>query len=76
MLSSLLINLQESGWRAGRSESRPARGTTLGRSDVGRLQAFGPFRHLKFHSGAFIQAPVALRLNRREVHEDIFSVLP
>ena len=36
----------------------------------------GPLRHFKLHSGAFIQAAITLRLDRREMHEDVFSVLP
>src|ERR1051326_8797733 len=77
MLSSLLIDLRN--WSLpGTSYFRPAPGETglSGRRDVGCLQTLGPFRHLEFHLGAFIQGTVALRLNGREVYEHIFSVLP
>src|ERR1017187_3447675 len=75
MLSSLLINLHTLGETAGaRSTGRSL--TASAHCDVGRLQAFGPFGHLKLHSGAFIQALITLGLNRREVYEDIFSILP
>src|SRR3954462_3255619 len=58
-----------------RTAFRPVRGS-LGRRDVGRLQTLGALRYLKFYLSAFIQAAISLRLNRREVHEDILSVFP
>src|SRR4051812_28231816 len=54
-------------WAAGRS-------VDLGRRDVGRLQTFGALRHFEFDSSAFIQGAISLRLNRREVNEDVLSV--
>src|ERR1035437_3295287 len=54
----------------------PARGCELSRYDVGSLQTLGTRRHCELHPGAFIQGAVSLRLDRREVHEDVFSVLP
>jgi len=47
-----------------------------GRRDVGRLQTLGALRDFKLDSRAFIQAAVSLRLNRREMNEDVFSVFP
>src|SRR5437870_5356978 len=58
---------------------RDAAGATVGlggRRDVGCLQTLGAFRQLELHLGAFIQGTVALRLNGREMYENIFSVLP
>src|SRR4051812_18044000 len=75
MLSSLLIDLQV--WIGDRPEALRASGRfadSLGRRDVGRLQTLGALRHFEFHLSAFIQAPISLRLNRREVHEDVLSV--
>ena len=43
--------------------------------DVGRLQAFGPGHDVEFDRLALVQRLVSIRLNRREVHEDIFSRL-
>jgi hypothetical protein len=41
-----------------------------------RLQAFGALADLEFDRLAFIQTTVTIRLDRRIVHEDIFSGLP
>src|ERR1035438_9398365 len=54
----------------------PARSCQLSRCDVGRLQTLGALRHFELHPGAFIQGAISLRLDRREVNEDVFSVLP
>src|SRR3954467_4588815 len=77
MLSSLLIDLHVRDWRTGRMRTafRPVRGS-LGRRDVGRLQTLGALCHFEFYLSAFIQASISLRLNRREVHEDVLSVFP
>src|SRR5262249_24983500 len=64
-------------WDMGGAD-RPERGrsaNSLGHRDVGRLQTLGALRHFEFHSSAFIQGSVSLRLNSREVHEDVLSVL-
>src|ERR1035438_2053987 len=61
---------------ADRRNPTPARGCALSRCDVGSLQTLGALRHFELHLGAFIQRTVSLRLDRREVHEDVFSVLP
>src|ERR1041385_5843337 len=39
------------------------------------MQTLGPLRHSTLHSSACIQGSIALRLNRREMHEDVLSVL-
>src|ERR1017187_9518304 len=54
----------------------PARGCQLSRCDVGSLQTLGARRHFELHPGAFIQGAISLRLDRREVNEDVFSVFP
>src|SRR5579871_4489624 len=76
ILSSLLIDL-----RGRLAAGRPRRGggpgripCYLGRRDVGRLQPLRTARHLELHAGAFIQAPIAFRLDGRKMHEDVFSV--
>src|SRR6266568_4542522 len=77
MLSSLLINLRKVRWAGRRlpGSEAPARGSGLSCCDVGGLQTLGALRHFKLHPGAFIQGAVSLRLDRREMNEDIFSVL-
>src|SRR6266481_5487501 len=47
-----------------------------GGRDVGCLQTLGALGHLELHTGAFIERPVSLRLDSREVHKDILPVLP
>src|SRR5437016_4201602 len=44
--------------------------------DVGRLQTLRALRDLELHLCALFQAAIALRLNSREVYEDILSILP
>lgn len=54
-----------------------------GLTDVARLEnlnvlglkALGAFRHAEFNGLAFLEAPESTRLDRREMHEDIFTVL-
>src|SRR3954462_7053801 len=70
--SSLLINLQKGG--PGPSPVTPARDLSSHR-DVGRLQTLRAFGHFKLHAAALIQRLVSGILNRREMHEDVFSVL-
>src|SRR5215471_10674591 len=53
----------------------PARGCLLSCRDVSGLQAFGTLRHFELHAGAFIQGAISLRLDGREVNEDVLSVL-
>src|SRR5262245_36548267 len=74
MLSSLLIDLRVGNGEPAGHYRAAGRFMELGRRDVGRLQAFGAFCHLKFDASAFIQSPISLRLNRREVNEDVLSV--
>src|SRR6478609_5064508 len=54
----------------------PARDCRLCRRDVSGLQALGTLCHFELHPGAFIQGAISLRLDRREVNEDVFPVLP
>src|SRR3954454_470191 len=76
ILSSLLIDLQVWVSSRNRPDAMPDRSMVqpLGRRDVGRLQTFGPLRHLELDASALIQGAISLRLNRREVHEDVLSV--
>src|SRR5690349_35463 len=81
MLSSLLINLSkvDLGGTARCAETqkahRPATGG-LSSSHVGRLQSLRPTRHFELDPRTLLEAAVALRLDRREVHENVFSILP
>jgi len=43
--------------------------------NVFRLPALGTLGHLELHSLSFLQAAKAARLNRREVHENVFAIL-
>jgi len=43
---------------------------------VFRLPALGPALHFEAHRLAFLQRAETVRLNSREVHEDIFAILP
>src|SRR5450631_1974258 len=49
---------------------------SLQRPDVLSLPALGPFGNLKLHTLAFLQAAESARLDRREMHENIFAALP
>src|ERR1700730_17227741 len=40
------------------------------------LKALRAFRHVEFNGLTFLEAPKATRLDRREMYEDIFTVLP
>src|SRR6266567_8622515 len=62
-------------WASCGVKLRPA-AASLGRYDVGSLQTFRSLRHFELYTGAFIQGAISLRLDRREMHEDVFSVLP
>src|SRR5262245_51035929 len=44
--------------------------------DVCSLQTLGTARHFELNSGTFVQSSIALRLNRGEVYEYVFTVLP
>src|SRR5262249_46484848 len=44
--------------------------------DVCRLQTLGTARHFELYSGTFVQTSIALCLNRGEVYEHVFTVLP
>src|SRR5438552_16673937 len=48
----------------------------LQRFNVLSLPAFWPFCYFELHSLAFLQALEAARLDRREVHKNIFATLP
>ena len=47
----------------------------LQRLDVFSLPAFGPLGDVKLHRLALLQALEAARLDRREVHKNIFAIL-
>src|ERR1700690_4208772 len=48
---------------------------SLHRLNVFSLPALGPLGHVELHGLALLQALEAARLNRREVHENIFAIL-
>ena len=48
----------------------------LDRLYVLRLKAFRAFRDIKLYLLALLQAAEAARLNRRKMHEDVFTTLP
>src|SRR5438105_15686997 len=48
----------------------------LERANVISLPAFGPLGDIKLHCLALLQALEAARLDRREVHKNIFATLP
>src|SRR6476660_7062731 len=86
ILSSLLIQPFPSGGLSGPANrfSRRRRPVCRARSqlfwsgshgDVCSLQTLGTARHFELNSGPFVQASIALRLNRGEVYEYIFAVL-
>ena len=47
----------------------------LDRLYVLRLKAFRTFRDIELYRLALLQAAEAARLNRREMHEDVFAIL-
>src|SRR5690349_17490220 len=49
---------------------------SVGHGYVRRLQPLGSLCHLKLHFCAFFETTVAVRLNGREVHEHVLTVLP
>ena len=40
------------------------------------LQSFGPLNHIERNRLAFFQAAKTIRLNRGEVHKNIFPIFP
>src|ERR1039458_9887059 len=78
ILSSLLIDLRGGFAGGGRPDflGRPRPHLLLAGRDVGCLQPLRTARYFELHTGAFIQASVTFRLDGREMHEDVFSVLP
>jgi hypothetical protein len=48
----------------------------LSRANVLGLQTLGPLGNVEFHGLAFLQAAEAARLDRREMHENVFAALP
>ena len=54
--------------------SRPDPSLIEALQGIGSATAVGELKRLGIRS-AFIQGPIPLRLNRREVHEDVLSVL-
>src|ERR1035438_2122067 len=55
---------------------RPRPHLLLAGRDVGCLQPPRTPRYFALPTGAFLQASVTFRLDGREMHEDVFSVLP
>lgn len=53
----------------------PARGRCLRERDLFGLQAFGTALDDERHARAFIQRPISIGLNRREMHEHIFPAI-
>src|SRR6266567_8167641 len=49
---------------------------SLERLHVGSLPSLRPLHHVELHGLAFLQALETTRVDRRVVHEDIFTVLP
>jgi hypothetical protein len=47
----------------------------LNRTDLFRLQALGPLLYDESHFRALFQRAVAAGLDRRKMHEDIFTIL-
>src|SRR5262245_4792870 len=86
MLSSLLIqpSFLDARFRPGKPCGRDARASLPGlayslsgsQGDLCSLHTLWTARHCDLNSGTFVQTPIALRLNRGEVYEYVFSVLP